>query len=425
MAILLKRPDLLAACAAFVCLVPLLPICAETSDDRDLSRVWPSEPPADIPFKPSKELRGIEFTGRHAEYSQADTWFPSWADNGNLYSPWTDGGLNGMVANSAALRYEGGKETTGYATILGDDPLNLKIVGAGMYHGSPAPYGGRYPAGSLVYDGIWYYGTYCLYETPGVHLNWDTLGPLVGFRHSTDYGKTWQDTKHTPASPLFNEPAKFAGKVKLGNPHFVDFGRNMQYSPDGKAYLVSHGASDPDSNPRTANLSWITGDQIFLARVKPDIHNMDDASKYEFFSGNDPSGRPRWTSDFSQIQPLLEWNNNMGCVTVTYNAPLKKYLMAITDGGNTVSKYNTYILESGQITGPWKLVTYLRAFGEQAYFVNFPSKFISKDGRTAWLSYSANYTNGDPKRFGVSLYDSKPAGGSYSWTLQEVRLVGP
>ena len=24
----------------------------------------------------------------------------------------------------------------------------------------------------------------------------------------------------------------------------------------------------------------------------------------------------------------------MGCVTMTYNAPLKKYLMCVTDGGN-------------------------------------------------------------------------------------------
>ena len=62
---------------------------------------------------------------------------------------------------------------------------------------------------------------------------------------------------------------------------------------------------------------------------------------------------------------------------MTYDAPLKKFLMCITDGGNTISKFNTYILESDHITGPWKLVVYMREFGEQAYFVNIPSKFIS------------------------------------------------
>jgi hypothetical protein len=32
----------------------------------------------------------------------------------------------------------------------------------------------------------------------------------------------------------------------------------------------------------------------------------------------------------------------MGCVTVTYNPVLKKYIMRVTDGGNTVSRMNTY-----------------------------------------------------------------------------------
>jgi len=45
---------------------------------------WHSEPPADCPFKPSAALAGVEFTGRHAEYTTADTWYPTWASDGNL-----------------------------------------------------------------------------------------------------------------------------------------------------------------------------------------------------------------------------------------------------------------------------------------------------------------------------------------------------
>jgi hypothetical protein len=62
------------------------------------------------------------------------------------------------------------------------------------------------------------------------------------------------------------------------------------------------------------------------------------------------------------------------------------------DRGTTGSRYNTYILESDQLTGPWKLVVYMHHFGEQGYFVNIPTKFVSADGRTAWLCYSANFT---------------------------------
>ena len=66
--------------------------------------------------------------------------------------------------------------------------------------------------------------------------------------------------------------------------------------------------------------------------------------------------------------------------------------MCVTDGWPTLAKMNSYILEADQLTGPWRLVTYMKDFGEQAYFLNFPSKFISADGRTLWLCYSANFS---------------------------------
>jgi hypothetical protein len=157
---------------------------------------------------------------------------------------------------------------------------------------------------------------------------------------------------HTPIHPLLGEPALVCGKLKMGVPHVVDFGKNMQYSPDGKAYLVGHGPTGSNPKPRPANLSWGTGDQIYMARVQPSIQNINDAAKYEFFAGHDAKGNPLWTHDFSKIKPMVDWNNNCGGVTMTYNPALKKYLMCINDAGNTVSKMNTYILESESITGP-------------------------------------------------------------------------
>jgi hypothetical protein len=377
---------------------------------------WPSDPPRDMPFQQSKDITGIEFTGRNIRYANADTWYPSWASDGNLYSPWTDGEVNGV--NSSSF---GAKATTGFATIAGDDPLHLTFLRPGLVAAAPQPYQGRYPCGSLVHNGIWYYGTYCLLDSdgdPGKGLNWDILGPFVGFRISTDFGKTWTETPHTPANPLFAEPEKPGATVRFGVPHFVDFGRNMEHSPDGRAYLVAHGSREPDPHPRPANASWITGDQIYLARVVPSIENINDASKYEFYAGRDRSGRPKWTHDFAAMQPLLDWNNNCGNVTITYNAPLRKYLMAVTDGGNTISRFNTYILEANEITGPWRLVVYMRNFGEQGYFVNIPSKFISRDGKTAWLCYAANFTNG----YLHTNYRENPPGSGYGMTLQEIKL---
>src|SRR5665811_1547157 len=96
---------------------------------------------------------------------------------------------------------------------------------------SSLPYAGRYPCGSLVFNGVWYYGTYCLNpegftKHDGVVYNWPWLGPLVGFRYSTDLGKTWTQTPCSPARPLFGEQGLHGEPVKIGSAHFVDFGKN-------------------------------------------------------------------------------------------------------------------------------------------------------------------------------------------------------
>jgi len=393
--------------------------------------VWRSKAPADCPFAKSEELVGVLFTGVHSDYKFADTWYPTWAADGNLYSPWTDGSvprLDGGREKSSSNGYTGSRDkrqaTTGQAVMIGEDPLNLKVYSLGLVGADPYPYGGRYPCGSLVYNGVWYYGTYCLAPYGMTHYgptsyNWPWLGPLVGFRVSTDLGKKWKETPHSPSKSLFGETGMWGYPVKMGSPHFVDFGKNMEHSPDGKAYLVGQGAEEPDAKPRFANLSWITGDQVYMARVKPSIENINDSSKYEFFAGHNDKGNAVWSSDFNAIKPLLDWNNNMGCVTVTYDAPLKKYLMCVTDGCTTAARMNSYILEAANLTGPWKLVVYMKDFGEQGYFLNFPSKFISADGYTLWLCYSANFAR---NWRGIKIH-SNPAGSRYGLVLHKIKLL--
>ncbi len=107
----------------------------------------------------------------------------------------------------------------------------------------------------------------------------------------------------------------------------------------------------------------------------------------------------------------------MGIVTATYVPGLKRYIMCVTDGRgpkmNGVGPYDSYLLESRNLTGPWKLASYMKAFGEEAYFVNLPSKFIAADGKTLWLSYSHGWS-----------HNTEPPGGKYAWCLQEIKLLG-
>ena len=357
--------------------------------------------PDDCPLEKSAELAGVRFTGRQRAHTRADTWYPSWAADGNLYSPFTDGSVDAVSSHSGPGRW-----TTGNAKIVGADPMDLKVIPLNLHHAPATPYGGRYPCGSLVHDGNWYYGTYCLDHKKDP---WDIMGPFVGFRISKDLGKTWTDTPCTPAKPLFGESGKDGAKVKMGSPHVVDFGRNMQHSPDGKMYLVGHGAVRPD-----AVCSWISGDQIYMARVTPTVNAVNDVTKYEFFAGHDDSGEPVWAADFAKIKPLVDWPDRCGCVTITYNAALKKYLMCVTDGGATGrGTYDTWIAESDRITGPWRMVAFMENFGDQAYFVNVPTKFIGNGGRRMWLSFSHGWAKKD---------NPNPPGSRYAFCLHEFEL---
>jgi len=147
-------------------------------------------PMPDCPFPPSRALRGLAFTGRQRNYTNADTWYPAWAADGHLYSPWTDGYLladgdtrafddhhPGYACNS--LDWQGRKAATAQAKWVGDDPLALTVVNLPpRVEADPAPFGGRYPCGSLVADGVWYYGTYCLNEFSGARcggVGWLTM----------------------------------------------------------------------------------------------------------------------------------------------------------------------------------------------------------------------------------------------------------
>ena len=65
---------------------------------------------------------------------------------------------------------------------------------------------------------------------------------------------------------IFGESSMNNSKVKFGAPHVVDFGRELEHSPDGKMYIVGTGASLPSSH-----LSWMQGDEVYLARVSPTV----------------------------------------------------------------------------------------------------------------------------------------------------------
>ncbi len=389
--------------------------------------------PSDCPFEQSSDFSGIEFLGNHHSYTDSDTWYLSWGQDDRMYSPFTDSigsGVNGVKSWSGGGR----GDVVGFSVVKGDHPSSLEFVKEGLIKGPGYQYRGRYPSASLHVDGVWYLGTYGCNNKPyitgkydngqkrWVGVNWAVMGGFAGFHISTDNGETWTESPLSTnvGKTLFPEPSRRNGPVKLGAPRVVDFGKNNQYSPDGKMYLVAHGTEFNEGETRKANHSWVSGDQIYMARVTPSVENVNDKSKYEYFAGNDSNGNAIWSHNFAEIKPLLEWIGTTGTVAITYNKPLNKYLMCVTDGWPTVNEMDTYIMESDSLTGPYKMVHYLKEFGPQAYFVNIPSKFISDDGKSFWLCYSANFKFANSVRMNPDA--GFPKGSHYALCLQEVKL---
>eukprot|EP00656_Telonema_subtile_P018296 TRINITY_DN19870_c0_g2_i1.p1 TRINITY_DN19870_c0_g2~~TRINITY_DN19870_c0_g2_i1.p1 ORF type:complete len:435 (+),score=53.47 TRINITY_DN19870_c0_g2_i1:124-1428(+) len=387
--------------------------------------VWNSTVPTDrgtpCPFEQSTVFSQVRFNGQYATYGGADTWYPSWGSDGNLYTPWTDGAV-GSVAAGSACATPGCMSSTGFAIVSGDDPMHLNISTVGKTRSSPSPYHGRYPSASLYYNHTWFYGTYALDELHGFCGDWCTMGPFVGFRWSTDQAATWTEPRvnmTSYADNLFGEAApNNRSKVKFGAPHVVDFGRELEHSPDGKMYIIGHGASQPWSPA-----SWMQGSEVYMARVNPTVQDVSDKAQWEFYAGRG-QGDDHWVrGDVSQARPLVSWGNSTGVTTMTYLSAVKKYLMCIsTPMVVAVAKqqYDTYLLESSSLVGPFSIVSYMAKLGPEAYFVNVPSKFVAlqaaSDGSLdLYLSYSANYDQ--------RSVQPMPPGSGYHWTLQHVSLL--
>ena len=255
-----------------------------------------------------------------------------------------------------------------------------------------------------------------------VSYNWPIMGPMPGFRISTDYGKTWTPSPLSPDKPLFPEPAKRWGAVKMGSPHFVDFGKNMEHSPDGKAYLVGMGAEENDPKPRYANLNWGAADQIYLARVTPSIENMNDIKKYEFFAGHDSAGNPQWTGDFAKIKPLLDWNNKMGCRDGHLRRPLEK-VPDVRERLLADLCENAYLYPRSRCDHRTVADGDLyEGFWRAGLFREYPLEVHQCRRQTLWLCYSANFCDGWN---GEAPLKVNPPGSGYGLSLQEVRLLAP
>lgn len=79
------------------------------------------------------------------------------------HCPRLDGGQDLSISDGVVdFGYGAERTSTGNAVMEGDDPTTLTLYSLGLSHASALPHHGRYPDGSLIHNGVRYYGTYCL-----------------------------------------------------------------------------------------------------------------------------------------------------------------------------------------------------------------------------------------------------------------------
>ncbi|MBV8880197.1 MAG: PKD domain-containing protein, partial [Planctomycetaceae bacterium] len=157
--------------------------------------IWPRSLPAGCPVPLSTDMPGIAFVGRAATAHFCDTWMPTWASDGAMYSPWQDGVLTTEpFVNMGGWHAGDATALNGWGKIVGNDPQDLLLTNAGELAGPRGNWSGRYPAAIFAKDGVVYYGvrSTAVYDTAGnLSTNPDTnyryaSGTFIGFYTSTD-----------------------------------------------------------------------------------------------------------------------------------------------------------------------------------------------------------------------------------------------
>ena len=301
------------------------------------------------PYPPSAVITNIEWADSETIIRKAeggDNWPLTWASDDNLYTAYGDGwGFDPKVPDKLSL---------GLARVSGNPPefkgINIRSdTGERIGQGAE----GEKASGILMVDDT----LYMLIRNVGnSQLGW-----------SEDYGETWSWSNW-----------KFT--TSFGHPTFLNFGKNYEGARDNFVYIYSHDHAS----------AYEPADQMVMARVSRD--QIKQQTAYTFFQSRDKAGSTSWTEDISRRGPVFYHANRCYRSMITYNPALKRYLWCqIVPGGDTRFEGGLGIYDAAEPWGPWTTVFFTSMWdvgpGENC---GFPSKWMSKDGKTLHLVFSGD-----------------------------------
>lgn len=324
------------------------------------------------PYPASSVIERVEFEFKtHRRLAEgSDNWPTTWAADGNLYTVWGDGGGFGG-SNST------GRVTLGVARIEGDaGNYSGRNVWGGLQPEHPAQFGGK-SYGILSVDKMLYMW---VVPQPGPHLRECRLAS------SGDHGATWQQADWA-----------FSFKDGLTIPTLLNFGKDYADARDRFVYSYF---IEPQWGPVTPAGSKFGFEvhkpgRIHLARVPQ--NNILQRDHYEFFAGLDAAGQPTWSARVIDKQPVFRDDNGVGWnVSVSYNAGLNRYFLATEHTQTHAGRFGLF--DAPQPWGPWTTVAYDNNWGagyieESAFYWNFPTKWLSADGRRFTMVFTGKSSN--------------------------------
>lgn len=350
-------------------------ICALLAGPRGQSndKAGPAGNISRVPYPPSAAIQSAQWDFRHLVrlantpgQGGSDLWPVTWAPDGNVYTGWGDGGGFKGASDGA------GRVSLGFARIVGCPPSikGVDIWGYDpKYADHPATFCGK-PTSMLSVGGVLYSWVSSWFNESAANFVHCARNPdpvEMRLAWSRDLGASWT------LSPW--KLVEFPGRLICSR--FLNFGENNGGARDQFVYLYG----------------GIQGKEgaTYLARVLPADLEKDPRTPgvYQYHAGKGPD----WSTDAKLARPVFLDAGGRSLTHVVYNAGLKRYIAS----AQGLSVGQTALFDAPAPWGPWSTIAYDQNWGgfgsRESLGIDFPTKWISRDGTTMWAVFSGGRLN--------------------------------
>jgi hypothetical protein len=308
-----------------------------------------------------------------------DTWYATWADDGDLYV--TSDDTTGFSGNCVSKGL-GSYVYVALSRLHGDDPTHFTGETVNCLEAYSVPPDPKHDTSWKTTGITSIEGTLYLVVEQDTYEDAANLGKETArnatILKSTDHGRTWSGSEaDSVARPMF--PG-----TRFGTPSFIQYGRDGTEGVDGGenyVYAISNEGS------------WDNSDSIVLGRVRRSDLPRLRGEDWEFYANG------RWTHNLGESQPILREPNHLASSSSMYVPALHKYLIAswyypnctgYAVPGCDVHRTRWIWYEAPKPWGPWTKFWESEWFPQGYYNPILVNKFLSRDGTSGWV-FSTGY----------------------------------